>query len=211
MAEFWDFLKQLVHPESIIHYGGIVLLLAVVFAETGLFFGFFLPGDSLLFTAGLLCGTGMFDVHILVLLLSVSAAGILGNIVGYYFGKHTGTALFKRDDSLLFKKRYVHMAQDFYHRHGGLALIAGRFLPIIRTFAPILAGVIKMDVKIFMLYNVSGSVLWVFSLILLGYFLGTTVPQVKDYLEYIIIALIIVTAIPVYRSYRAEKKRFTNS
>lgn len=211
MAEAWEFLKQLVHPESIIHYGGIALLLAVVFAETGLFFGFFLPGDSLLFTAGLLCGTGMFDVHIITLLLSVSAAGILGNIAGYYFGKHTGHALFKRDDSLLFKKRYVHMAQDFYHRHGGLALIAGRFLPIIRTFAPILAGVIKMDVKIFMLYNVSGSALWVFSLILLGYFLGTTVPQVKDYLEYIIIGLIIITAIPVYKSYRAEKERLSKS
>ena len=211
MIEAWEFLKQLVNPESIIQYGGIALLVAVVFAETGLFFGFFLPGDSLLFTAGLLCGTGVFEVHILVLVLSVSAAGILGNLVGYYFGLRTGEALFKRDDTLLFKKRYVNMAQDFYQRHGGLALIAGRFLPIIRTFAPILAGVIKMDFKIFLFYNISGSALWVFSLILLGYFLGTTFPQVKDYLEYIIIGLIVVTAIPVYKSYRAEKKRLTKS
>lgn len=207
MAEAWEFIRQLVHPESIIQYGGILLLVAVVFAETGLFFGFFLPGDSLLFTAGLLCGTGVFDIHLAVLLLSVSAAGILGNMAGYYFGLHAGETLFKRDDTLLFKKRYVHMAQDFYQRHGGLALIAGRFLPIIRTFAPILAGVIKMDIKIFLFYNVSGSILWVFSLILTGYFLGTTFPQVKDYLEYIIIGLIIVTAIPVYKSYKAEKTR----
>ena len=211
MIEAWEFLKQLVNPESIIQYGGILLLVAVVFAETGLFFGFFLPGDSLLFTAGLLCGTGVFEVHLLVLLLSVSVAGILGNLVGYYFGLRTGEALFKRDDTLLFKKRYVNMAQDFYQRHGGLALIAGRFLPIIRTFAPILAGVIKMDFKIFLFYNISGSALWVFSLILLGYFLGTTFPQVKDYLEYIIIGLIVVTAIPVYKSYKAEKERMTKA
>ncbi len=211
MIEAWEFLKQLVNPESIIQYGGIVLLIAVVFAETGLFFGFFLPGDSLLFTAGLLCGTGVFDAHIFILLASVSVAGILGNMVGYYFGRYTGEALFKRDDTLLFKKRYVLMAQDFYQRHGGLALIAGRFLPIIRTFAPILAGVIKMDIKIFLFYNISGSALWVFSLILLGYFLGTTFPQVKDYLEYIIIGLIVVTAIPVYKSYKAEKERMTNA
>lgn len=207
MVEAWDFLKQLVHPESIIQYGGLVLLLAVVFAETGLFFGFFLPGDSLLFTAGLLCGTGTFDVHIITLVSSVSFAGIAGNIVGYSFGYQAGKALFKRDDTLLFKKRYVAMAQDFYERHGGLALIAGRFLPIIRTFAPILAGVIKMRFSVFMFYNVAGSVLWVFGLILLGYFLGTTFPAVKDYLEYIIIGLIVVTAIPVYKSYKAEKMR----
>lgn len=211
MAEAWEFLKQLVNPESIINYGGIVLLVIVVFAETGLFFGFFLPGDSLLFTAGLLCGTGVFDVHILTLLSSVSIAGILGNMVGYYFGWRAGETLFKRDDTLLFKKRYVHMAQDFYSRHGGLALIAGRFLPIIRTFAPILAGVIKMDLRVFTFYNVTGSVLWVFSLILIGYFLGTTFPQVKDYLHYIIIGLIIVTAIPVYKSYRAEKERIAKT
>lgn len=207
MADALEIFQQLFHPESIIRYGGIILLLAVVFAETGLFFGFFLPGDSLLFTAGLLCGTGAFDVHILALLFSVSAAGILGNLAGYYFGHKAGPALFKRDDSLLFKKRYLYMAEDFYKRHGGLALVAGRFLPIIRTFAPILAGAIKMNFRIFMFYNIIGCMLWVFGLISLGYYLGTTFPAVKDYLEYIIIGLIIITAIPVYKSYRAEKNR----
>ena len=207
MAEAWEIIKQLFNPESIIHYGGLALLLVVVFAETGLFFGFFLPGDSLLFTAGLLCGTDVFDVHIVTLLLSVTGAGILGNLTGYYFGWKAGTPLFKRDDSLLFKKRYVHMAKDFYQRYGGMALIGGRFLPIIRTFAPILAGVIKMNFRVFMLYNVIGCVLWVFSLIAAGFFLGTTFPAAKDYLEYIIIGLIIITAIPVYSSYRREKER----
>src|SRR5688500_3631859 len=117
MTEFWEFIKQLFNPESIIAVGGLTLLVAVVFAETGLFFGFFLPGDSLLFTAGLLCGTKAFDVRIGILLGAVIVAAILGNLVGYYFGRKTGPTLFKRDDSLLFKKRYVHMAQEFYSRH----------------------------------------------------------------------------------------------
>lgn len=206
MIEAWDFIRQLFNPESIILYGGILLLLAVVFAETGLFFGFFLPGDSLLFTAGLLCGTGVFDIHIMTLLLSVTAAGILGNIAGYYFGYKAGPPLFRRDDSLLFKKRYVRMARDFYDRQGGLALIAGRFLPIIRTFAPILAGVIKMNFGMFMFYNIIGCVLWVFSLISAGYFLSSIFPGIGDYLGYIIIGLIVITAIPVIGSYRRQKE-----
>jgi len=205
VAEYWEILQKLFHPESIILYGGLVLLLAVVFAETGLFFGFFLPGDSLLFTAGLLCAMGVLEVHIVTLLLSVTAAGILGNLVGYYFGWRAGPPLFRREDSLLFKKRYVRMADDFYKRQGGLALVAGRFLPIIRTFAPILAGVIKMNFRVFMFYNIIGCVLWVFSLISAGYFLGTAFPGIKDYLGYIIIGLIIITAIPVYTSYKREK------
>jgi len=210
MAETWEFIQQLFNPESIILYGGIALLLVVVFAETGLFFGFFLPGDSLLFTAGLLCGTGVFDIHIVTLLLSVTGAGILGNLAGYYFGYRAGPPLFRRDDSLFFKKRYVRMARDFYDRQGGLALIAGRFLPIIRTFAPILAGVIRMNFGAFMLYNVAGCILWVFSLISAGFFLSNIFPRIGDYLGYLIIGLIIITAIPVIGSYRREKKAARN-
>lgn len=203
--EAWEFITQLFNPESIIQYGGLALLLAVVFAETGLFFGFFLPGDSLLFTAGLLCGTGVFDVHIATLLFTVSFAGIAGNFAGYYFGWKTGPALFKRNDSLFFKKRYVQIADDYYKRQGGFALIAGRFLPIVRTFAPILAGVVRMKLRTFFLYNIIGCMLWVFSLILIGYYLGAAFPQVKDYLKYIVIALIAVTAIPIYLSYKRQK------
>lgn len=197
----WEFLKELTNPESIINYGGLALLLFVVFAETGLLIGFFLPGDSLLFTAGLLCGTGIFDTSIELLLGGLCVAGIAGNIVGYWFGKRAGERLFTKDDSFIFRKKYVTMTDDFYRRHGGKTLIIGRFWPIIRTFAPILAGVIRVDFKKFMLYNVIGCVAWVFSLTLTGYFLGREYPGVKDYLEYIVIGLIIITAIPIAIKY----------
>lgn len=201
----WEFLKELTNPESIINYGGLALLLFVVFAETGLLIGFFLPGDSLLFTAGLLCGTGVFDTSIEVLLLGLCIAGITGNMVGYWFGKRAGEKLFVKNDSLIFKKRYIKITDAFYKRHGGKTIILGRFLPIIRTFAPILAGVIKVDFRKFMFYNIIGCIGWVFSLTLIGYFLGREYPQVKEYLGYIIIALILLTAVPVVKTYIKEK------
>ncbi len=172
-------------------------MLIVVFAETGLFFGFFLPGDYLLFMAGLLCSSGMIDVSIGTLLISVIAAGILGNYTGYWFGYRTGPVLFSRHDSLFFKKRYVIIAEEFYARYGGMALVLGRFFPIIRTFAPIFAGVVKVNLKKFTLYNIIGSVAWVSTFILAGFFLGKKYPQIKDYLEYIVCGLVIVTTIPL--------------
>lgn len=202
----WDFLKELTNPESIINYGGLALLLFVVFAETGLLIGFFLPGDSLLFTAGLLCGTQLFHTDIFSLIIGLCIAGILGNMVGYYFGYKTGDKLFVRDDSWIFKRKYIQLTNDFYARNGGKTLILGRFLPIIRTFAPILAGVIKIDFKKFMFYNIVGCVAWVLALTLTGYFLGIRFPWVKNYLEYIIVGLIIITAIPVARTYYKERK-----
>ena len=171
MENTFEFVKTLLNPQSIIHYGGLALLLFIIFAETGLFFGFFLPGDSLLFVAGLMCGSPIFDVNIVTLNLTVITAGILGNFVGYYFGKKTGPMLFKRDDSLLFKKKHANAAKDFYERYGGMALILGRFIPIIRTFVPIMAGVVSIDFKKFVIYNVVGSIAWVSSMMLGGYFL----------------------------------------
>lgn len=179
-----------------------MLLFFVVFAETGLLVGFFLPGDSLLFTAGLLCGIQLFPVNIIFLVTGLCISAITGNIAGYWFGKRVGPPLFKREDSLIFKKRYVELTRGFYAKHGGKALVLGRFLPIIRTFAPILAGVIQIDFKRFMIYNVTGSVLWVFSLTLTGFFLGRQFPWIIDYLEYIVIGLIVITIIPVVRTYR---------
>lgn len=207
METLSDFFYTLTDPEKIITIGGLALITFIVFAETGLFFGFFLPGDSLLFTAGLLCGTGVFDTSVQTLLFSVTMAGIAGNYVGYYFGKKTGPVLFKRDDSLLFKKKYVFMASDFYNRYGGMALVLGRFMPIIRTFAPILAGVVGVDLKKFTFYNITGSILWVFSMILAGYFLGREFPQIKEYLEYIIVGIIILSIIPVIRTLLKERRR----
>lgn len=208
--EILDFLKQLSDPSSIITYGGLMLLIIVVFAETGLFFGFFLPGDSLLVTAGLLCGTKTFNTHISTLLISLSIAATLGNIIGYLFGKKVGKSLFTRKDSFFFRKEYVILAEKFFEKYGGMALVMGRFLPIIRTFAPILAGVITMNFKRFMWYNILGCVLWVFGLTLAGYFLGSRIPWVQNYLGYIVIALIIITAIPVIRTYLVERKKFKN-
>lgn len=198
-------MENIFNPEYLITVGGLTLVLIIIFAETGLFFGFFLPGDSLLFTAGLLCAVDVLSTSIYILLLSVSTASILGNFVGYIFGKRVGIMLFKKEDSFFFKKKHLIMTEKFYAKHGGMALILGRFLPVIRTFVPILAGVIHMDYKRFSMYNVSGGVLWVFSLVLLGYFLGSTFPVIQQYLEYVIIAIIIVSFIPVIRVYFKHK------
>ncbi|RYD82499.1 MAG: DedA family protein [Sphingobacteriales bacterium] len=210
MVEWLHDFKEFINPEHIIQTGGFVILMLVIFAETGLFFGFFFPGDSLLFTAGLLASTKpeLLDTPIILLLLGLTAAGIAGNFVGYWFGSSMGARLFKKEDSLIFKKKYITMTEGFYERYGRMALIAGRFLPIIRTFAPIMAGVIKMDFKKFIAYNIIGSVLWIFSFTLAGYFLGMAFPQIKNYLEYIIIGLVIITIIPVIRTYLRERKKY---
>lgn len=207
MENTLEFIKTILHPQSIIQYGGLALLLFIIFAETGLFFGFFLPGDSLLFVAGLMSGSTLFDVDIVTLNLTIIAAGILGNFVGYYFGKKTGPVLFKRDDSLFFKKKHVNAAKDFYDRYGGMALILGRFIPIIRTFVPIMAGVVSIDFKKFVLYNVTGCIAWVVSMTLSGYFLGRMFPSLQENLEYIVIIIISVSMIPVVLTYLKERKR----
>jgi membrane-associated protein len=197
MENFWEHLQNLTDAQSIISKGGFFFLLIVVFAETGLFFGFFLPGDYLLFTAGLLCSSGIFDIQISTLIISLIAAGILGNFTGYWFGYRTGPVLFSRNDSLLFKKRYVVMAEQFYVKYGCMALILGRFFPIIRTFAPIFAGVVKVEIKKFSFYNIVGSVAWVTTLCLSGYYLGRRYPEIKNYLEYIVAGFLIITSIPL--------------
>jgi membrane-associated protein len=209
MESFWEHLQNLTDAQSILSKGGFYLLLIVVFAETGLFFGFFLPGDYLLFLAGLLCSSGMIDVSLPTLLFSVMAAGILGNYTGYWFGYRTGRVLFNRDDSLFFKKRYIVLAEDFYAKHGGMALVLGRFFPIIRTFAPIFAGVVKVDFKKFTLFNFIGSITWVCTFILGGYFLGRKYPQIKDYLEYVILGLIIITTIPLVIAFLRKRNAKT--
>jgi membrane-associated protein len=161
MGDFWEYLQNLTDAKSIISNGGFYLLLIVVYAETGLFFGFFLPGDYLLFLAGILTAAGIIEVPVYILVPSLIVAGILGNYTGYWFGYRTGPVLFNKNDSLFFKKRYIAVAEEFYDKYGGMALILGRFFPIVRTFAPIFAGVVKVDIKKFTLYNIIGSVAWV--------------------------------------------------
>ncbi|HVW15065.1 MAG TPA: DedA family protein [Mucilaginibacter sp.] len=206
MEQFWEHLENLTDARSIISKGGFYLLLVVVFAETGLFFGFFLPGDYLLVLAGLLCATGILDIHISVLIASLIAAGVLGNYTGYWFGFRTGPLLFSRNESFFFKKRYIKMAEDFYAKYGGMALVLGRFFPIIRTFAPIFAGVAKLNLKRFSVYNFIGSVSWVTILTLIGYFLGRKYPEeINYYLKYVVLGLIIFTSIPFIIAYIKRK------
>ena len=206
MHETWEFLKTLTDPQSIIRYGGLALLVFVIFAETGLMVGFFLPGDSLVFVSGLLCATEpqLMDVNIITMASALSFAAIAGNITGYYFGKKAGRALFTKDENLIFKKRYIDITSSFYERHGGKSLVLGRFLPIIRTFAPILAGVIKMELRPFLIYTISGGILWIGSLSTLGYYLGR-ITWVKENLGWIVIGLVVVTSLPVIQTYRKEK------
>jgi membrane-associated protein len=204
-----EFLKTLTDPESIIHYGGLGLLLFVIFAETGLLVGFFLPGDSLIFISGLVCATkpDLLGAPFMVVIPLLILSAILGNVFGYWFGRKAGANLYARKDSLLFRKKHLITTQAFYDTHGGKTLILGRFLPIIRTFAPILAGVIKVDFKTFMFYNVIGAVAWIGSIASIAYFLGIKFPWIENYLGYIVVALIIITAIPVVLTYFSSRKK----
>ncbi len=205
----FEFLKELTNPESIIHYGGLWLLLFVVFAETGLFIGFFLPGDSLIFISGLLCATKpqLLNISIFGLIILLIISAVIGNIIGYWFGKKTGETLFHKKDTFLFRKKHLETTKLFYEKHGGKALILGRFLPIIRTFAPILAGVIKVDFKLFMIYNIAGASFWIISLTSIAYFLGKEFPQTEKYIGYIVISLIVITTIPVLITYLKNRKK----
>ncbi len=206
MHSFWNYLHQLIDPEKLLREGGFYLVVFVIYAETGLFFGFFLPGDYLLFLAGMFVATGKLDVHISVLLVGLCVAAILGNFTGYWFGRKTGPVLYQRKDSFFFKKRYLKAAENYYNKQGAFALIMGRFVPIVRTFAPIFAGVVKLDFKRFALYNISGGVLWITSLTLLGYFLGKKFEkEINDYLLYIIIGFIIITTIPLLITFVKNK------
>jgi len=202
MHETWDYLRHFIDPELLLRTGGLYVLLFVVFAETGLFFGFFLPGDYLLFMAGMFTATGRLDTSIYTLVITLILAAVLGNFVGYWFGKKTGPVLHQRSDTFFFKKKYLKAAEEYYKKQGAFALIMGRFIPIVRTFAPIFAGVVQLDFKRFAFYNILGAILWIGSLTLAGYFLGMKFEkEVNDYLLYIIIGFIVIASLPLIISY----------
>ena len=206
MHEIWDSLQHLVDPVKLLREGGFYLLLFVIFAETGLFFGFFLPGDYLLFLAGMFVATDKLDVSIYVLIAGLIAAAVAGNFVGYWFGKKTGPVLYDKEDSFFFKKKFLLAAENYYKKQGAFALIMGRFIPIVRTFAPIIAGIVRLDYRKFAFYNISGAFLWITSLTLMGFFLGRTFEkQINDYLLYIVIGFILITAIPLVITYLKRK------
>lgn len=210
--------------EWIITNGGLYFLLFVIFAETGLFVGFFLPGDSLLFAAGIFMGrlvnelAGMpaetshpFGVYHVAIILMVIVASVLGNFAGYWFGYKTGPLMFKREDSWIFKKKHLIRAKDFYDHYGKGTIFMAKFLPIIRTFAPIVAGIVKMSKPHFIFYNIAGSIAWVCSMMLGGFFLQTWVEtkfgySLKDHIEAITIVIILITTLPVlYKLFFAKK------
>lgn len=190
----------------VIENGGLYILLLVVFAETGLFVGFFLPGDSLLFAAGIKMtklSEEFYGAHWSLIVFLVALASVLGNMVGYWFGYKTGPMIFERKDTWLFKKKHMLRAKDFYDKNGKGTIFLAKFLPIIRTFAPIVAGVVRMHKPTFILYNILGSIAWVVSMMLGGYFLEEWVKKTFDFslaehIEMIALGIIIVTTIPVF-------------
>jgi len=215
-------LKDLLNPEFYINNGGLWLLLFIVFAETGLMVGFFLPGDSLLFVAGIYSkmlinsmipgGTGSDFIDLVLLVIMLSVCGILGNLAGYWFGKKSGPFLYTRKDTFLFKRKYLLRAKEFFDKHGGQAIVFARFLPIIRTFAPIVAGIVQMDKKKFILYNIIGCVAWVCSMIFAGHYLQKLFLvkfnfDLTKHLEVIVIGIVLITTLPViYKLFFGKKE-----
>ncbi len=218
MENILEFFSILLDSEKLIAYGGLTLLLIIIFAETGLFFGFIFPGDALLITAGLLCSSDKFDVNIFLLLSSVSLAAILGNITGYMTGKYFGKKLFTKDDSLFFKKKHLATTRNYFQKYGGAALIIARFFPVVRTFAPIMAGATEINFLKFNLYNVAGAVIWGWSLGPLGFVLGRQFPGLVNQVEYlflfitgIVTTLFVIGYIKQKISMKAEGKKLINN
>lgn len=185
---------SILDPNFLINTFGLVGVIVIVFAESGLFFGFFLPGDSLLFTAGLLASQGYLNPTIL--LFGVIGAAILGDNVGYAFGRKVGPAIFTKEDSLFFNKKYIEQAKAFYEKYGNKTIILARFVPIVRTFAPIVAGVGSMNYRKFVTYNCLGGILWSILLLGTGFILGATVPGIDKYLLPIVLGIIVVSFLP---------------
>ena len=192
-------------PLLIIKTLGIIGVVLIVFAESGLFFGFFLPGDSLLFTAGFLASQGLISIWWLLILCFIAA--VAGDNVGYYFGKKTGPMIFKKEDSLFFHKSHILKAQKFYEKHGKKTIFLARFIPIVRTFVPIVAGIANMEYKVFMKFNLIGGFVWSFGIIMLGYVLGNLIPNADKYLMPIILVIILVSFIPPIYEFLKERKK----
>ena len=219
--EHFESWKDLLNPEFYIKMGGFWLILFIIFAETGLFIGFFLPGDSLLFVSGIyaveivdqaLGSTGSDFLDTTILATAIAIAAVIGNEVGYWFGRKTGPALYKKEDTFLFKKKYLFQAHDFFEEHGALAVIMARFLPVVRTFTPIVAGIVKMDKTRFLIDNIIGAFLWSFSLIFAGHYLDRLFMDqfgidLKSHLEMIIIIIVLITNVPIIVKFFFGKKK----
>ena len=205
MEWFTDLFHLLSDLPALIKWGGYVGLTAIVFTETGLLVGFFLPGDSLLVTAGLLASQGFLNVYIMGGLLTVAA--IAGDSVGYSIGRAAGPRLFKREDSFFFNKKHLIRAHEFYLRHGGKTIVIARFVPILRTFAPVVAGAADMPYRRFIFFNIAGGVLWIWSMLMTGYILGRYIPGIGDHIEIVIFAVIGLSLVPILIEYLKSRGR----
>ena len=207
MQSLLDLFHQLTNVRELVRVGGYVGLTAIIFAETGLLVGFFLPGDSLIVTAGLLSAQPQFGLNVYVLGALLTVAAIIGNTVGYAIGRATGPRLFTRDDSLLFQKQHLYRAQDFYQQHGGKTLVIARFMPIVRTFVPVVAGLANMPLKAYTAYNVLGAVGWIWSMLFIGHFLGRVVPGIDKHIEPMILVIVALSLLPALISWRRERAK----
>jgi len=193
-----EFLKDTYHfitdVQGLIQWGGTLLICAIIFAETGLFVGFFLPGDSLLVTAGVFAASG--HLSLFLLLSVVSLCAVVGDQVGYFIGRSTGDTLYRKEDSFFFRKKHLARAHDFYEKYGGKTIVLARFVPIVRTFAPAVAGAARMDYRRFVFFNVIGGILWVWSMVLIGYFLGSAIPGVSEHIETVIVIVVALSLMP---------------
>lgn len=189
--------------EALIQSGGILLVAFIVFAESGLLIGFFLPGDTLLFGAGLAASQG--QIPLLWLIVAVVIAAIVGDNVGYSIGRRTGPRLFKKKESLFFQQEHIERAEKFYEKHGGKTIIIARFVPIVRTFAPVVAGIGKMPRERFLMFNVVGGLLWGAGMPLLGYYLGSKIPHLDEYIEYVLIGVVLLSIVLSFAHLLKEK------
>ena len=207
MQPFIDFLHRLSDLNALIMWAGYIGLTIIIFAETGLLIGFFLPGDSLLVTAGLLASQGVGNLNVYLLGTILSIAAIVGDSVGYSIGRAAGPRMFTREDSRFFKKAHLIKAHDFYQRHGGKTIVLARFMPIVRTFAPVVAGVANMEYRQFVFYNVFGGLLWIWSMLFTGYFLGRYVPGIDQHIEKVILIVIFLSILPGIIGWLRERAR----
>lgn len=205
ISDFFGMISSTQGLEQLIRWGGYIALIIIIFSETGLLIGFFLPGDSLLVTAGVLAAAGLLDITLLNVFLIPAA--IVGDATGYMIGNRSGKRLFDRPDSRFFKREHLVKTQEFYAKHGGKTIVLARFIPLIRTFAPVVAGIARMPYREFAGYNIAGGFLWILSTTLLGYFLGRVIPNITSYLHYVIGVVILLSILPVVIEFVRSRMR----
>jgi membrane-associated protein len=208
MEQIIDFFQYLMNSEEIIQTGGLIAIVLIVYIENGLFFGFFLPGDYLLFLSGVFAGLGLLKVTLGILILGIFASAVLGSFTGYFSGIFFGERITLKKDNLFFKQEYLTKTKKYFERYGPRTLVIARFLPIIRTFAPILAGLVKMNFLQFTLYNIIGGAIWSIALVGGGYYLGVQFPGIIDYVYLVVLFFLTITTFTVIKGYFNARKDF---